>query len=902
MRVLVLATLLGALSAQLPAQQPNSVDFKKDIQPLFDKNCIGCHKGASAPSGLHLDSAEGVMTGGNNGKVIIPGNAKDSPLVGRVAERSMPPDAPLTNEQIAIITAWVDQGAKSDFNPNAVTQKQPVISNYTATRQGAIISEYCITCHNQNLKNGGLALDALDPAHVEKHPETWELVVRKIRSGMMPAPQATKKPTPAVREELASLLEKELDRTVIATLPPPGLHRMNRVEYANAIHDLLAVDIDPAKYLPSDDSTRGFDNVAAALSLSPALLEGYTAAAGKISRMVMGDVSAATQTPYRVPEDTSQDYHIEGMPFGTRGGILVKHVFPADGEYALQVTPISKGNMGNTNPFGEIRNEKLEFLVDGERIKIFNWDTDRQRGDGTFNVKFQAKAGEHTVVVTFIATNYAPGNDLDEHFLRSTIETGGLPGFQFFPHVGKIRLDGPFNPTGAGDTEARRKIFVCKPAAAAQETTCAKQIVTALARKAYRRPITNQDTEVLLSFYQQGRNEGGDFDHGVEMALRRVLADPEFVFRKEMEPANVKPGQKYRISDLELASRLSFFLWSSIPDDELLNLAAQNKLHDSTVLEQQVKRMLADSRSNQLVSNFAGQWLNIRGLAAQEPVTALFPDFDDNLRQAMRTEIEMFVSSIMHEDRSVLDLINGNYTYVNERLAKHYGIPNVYGSYFRRVNLPADLDMRRGLLGKGTIMTVSSQPGRTSPVQRGKTVMQIFLGVSPPDPPPNVIVKLVSTGGDSRGASTPTMREQMQMHRENEPCHSCHQIMDPIGFALENFDAVGSWRTEDAGKPVDAAGQLVDGTKINGLKDLRDALARYSPQFVRVMTEKLVIYALGRGTEHYDMPLVRSIVRDAAKSDYKFSSLVLGVVKSEQFQMNQKLMTSTPENQQRASR
>src|SRR5215471_7197926 len=760
----------------------------------------------------------------------------------------------------------------------------------TAASERALINQYCVVCHSDKLKTGGLTLEKLDLTHGSENAETWEKVVRMLRAGMMPK-AGMPRPNPATLEAAIEWLENELDRNAVTTIPPPGLHRMNRTEYANTVRDLLALEIDPGQFLPSDDSTRGFDNIAGALGLSPALLEGYTAAASKISRLAIGDVTTPSQKVYRVAEDTSQDYHIEGMPFGTRGGMIVKHVFPADGEYALKITPISKGNMGDTNPFGEITGEKLEFLLDGDRLKLFEWDKERLREDGTFNFKFPAKAGTHTVAVTFLATNYAPGNDLDQHFLRSTIETGGLPGFKFFPHIGKIRIDGPENAKGASDTASRKKIFVCRPANATQEAGCAKQIVSTLARRAFRRPVTEQDTETLLSFYQQGRNEGGDFDHGIELALRRVLADPEFVFRKEVEPANAAPGKPYRISDLELASRLSFFLWSSIPDDELINLASQNKLHEPVVLEQQVRRMLADRRSDQLVLNFAGQWLQVRALQTQSPVTSEFPDFDDNLRQAMQKETELFVDSIVHEDHSVRDLLDANYTFVNERLAKHYGIPNVYGSNFRRVTLTPDLDMRRGLLGKGSLLTVSSKPNETSPVQRGKTVMQIFLGVEPP-PPPVVPPALPETATNVHGGRKPTMREKMEMHRKVEPCATCHKIMDPIGFALENFDAVGAWRTTDDGNPINAAGKLVDGSNMNGVKDLREALVRYTPQFVRVVTEKLLIYALGRGTEYYDMPLVRSIVHDAAKNDYHFSSLVLGIVKSTPFQMNEKLQVS----------
>jgi hypothetical protein len=481
---------------------------------------------------------------------------------------------------------------------------------------------------------------------------------------------------------------------------------------------------------------------------------------------------------------------------------------------------------------------------------------------------------------------------LNEHFLRSTIETGGLPGFKFFPHVGKLEILGPFKAAGASDSPSRRRIFACRPVSAAAETACAKEIVDTLARHAFRRPATSGDTEMLMGFYQQGHNDGS-FDTGIERALQRILSDPEFVFRKEAEPVNLAPGKTWRISDLELASRLSFFLWSSIPDDELINLAGQNKLHDPAVIERQVQRMLADSRSDALVTNFTGQWLNLRALQNWAPTPALYPDFDDNLRLAMRKETELFFGSVVHEDRSLIDLLNANYTFVNERLAKHYGIPNIYGSNFRRVDLTPEFDVRRGLLGQASLETISSQPQRTSPVGRGKTILQVFLGVSPPDPPPNVEIDLKATG-DVHGAGQPSMRQQMEMHRKKEPCASCHKIMDPIGFSMENFDAVGKWRTMDGDSPIDASGVLVDGSKLDGVKGMREALLRYSPQFVRVITEKLFIYAVGRGTEHYDMPLIRSIVHEAEPNNYRFSSLVLGVVKSDAFQMNQKLQSSTP--------
>ncbi len=679
---------------------------------------------------------------------------------------------------------------------------------------------------------------------------------------------------------------------------------MNRTEYANVIHDMLALDIDPAKYLPSDDSTRGFDNIAGALSLSPALLEGYTTAAAKISRIAMGDIEAPELATYRVPSDTSQDYHIESLPFGTRGGLVVQHEFPADGDYVFKIFPINRGLMDGNSAFGDMSGEKLELLIDDQRIHLYDWDKELAKGrpvhSGTADVHVPVTAGMHTVGVTFLATQFAPSLDLNEHFLRSTIETGDLPGFKFFPHVGKMEILGPFKAKGAAESESAKKIFVCRPSGPSDEEACAKKIVNVLARHAFRRPITPDDTEALMTFYQQGRNEG-NFNTGVERALQRVLADPEFVLRKEAESPNLATGQTYHISDLELASRLSFFLWSSIPDDQLIDLAARNKLHDPAVLQEQVRRMLADPRSDRLVANFAGQWLSLRALATWSPTVSLFPDFDDNLRVAMREETELFVGSIVHEDRSLLDLLDGNYTFVNERLAKHYGIPNVYGSDFRRVELAPEFDMRRGLLGKASLQTVSSQPQRTSPTVRGKDIMQIFLGVSPPDPPPNVPA-LKDQGTAVHGGAKPTMRQQMEMHRKNAPCSTCHKIMDPIGLAMENFDAIGHWRTTDNGSPINPIGYLVDGSRLDGVKGVRESLRRYSPQFIRMLTEKLFIYAMGRGTQYYDMPLIRSIVRSAESNDYRFSSLISGIVKSEPFQANQKEQITSIAQPDRASR
>jgi hypothetical protein len=922
--LVLVVTVIGA-SFNLAAQQP-SIDFNKNVQPILDSNCTVCHKGTSAPAGLHLDTAAGVMKGGESGGVIVPGNAKDSLLVQRISDTTgnqMPPSGPLSKDQIKIITDWVDQGAKADIGPvqaaapaaPPIPPPPPATTITSASVERSYFQAYCFTCHSGPDAPMGMQIDKLDTANVEKNAEKWEKVVLKLRAGMMP-PSGLRRPDAKTYDAIIVYLETELDKHRITELPPPGIHRMNRTEYANAIHDLLNLDIDPSKYLPTDDSTRGFDNVAGALSFSPALLEGYATAAEKISHLAMGDTNEATSKICRVPEDSSQDYHIDGMPFATRGGLICSYEFPADGDYVFKIYPINQGLMDNDRAFGEIRGEKLELLVDGERVKLYDWDKEVGSGapvhGGTADIHFQVTAGPHKVVVTFLATDLAPSSDLNQHFKRSTIETGGLPGFKFWPHVGKLDILGPTKTVVATDSVSRDKIFVCKPAVAAasgsttQDAACARQIVNTLARHAFRRPVTAQDTETLMSFYQQGYAAGQGnvkFDTGIEMALERILADPEFVFRREAEPANLAPGKTYRISDLELASRLSFFLWSSIPDDQLITLASQNKLHEPAVLEQQVKRMLADPRSDQLVVNFAGQWLNLRAMQAVFPIPGIFPDWDDNLRAAMRKETELFVGSVVHEDRSVMDLLDGNFTYLNERLAKHYGIPGVYGSNFRRVELTPEFDYRRGLLGKGAIETVSAYPNRTTPTVRGKDMMLFFLGIGPPDPPPNLIINIPAFDATATHAAKPTMREQIEMHRKNEPCATCHKIMDPIGLALENFDAIGKWRVTDDGAPIDPSGMLVDGTKINGVTGLRDALIRNKAQFVRVIAEKLMIYGVGRGTEYFDMPEIRSIVHDAEKNNYKFSSLVLGVVKSDQFQMNQKLMTgAAPGNQQRAAR
>jgi hypothetical protein len=790
-------------------------------------------------------------------------------------------------KRILVCVCGIACAAGSVLGQVAPAPSSPNLGAPKLEAQRAVLDQYCVSCHNQKLKTAGLMLDKLDLGHVGEQAEAWEKVVRKLRAGMMP-PLGLPRPSEANYQALTVALEDELDRAAAAkpNLVAPGLHRVNRTEYTNSIRALLGLDIDAAAFLPADDSSYGFDNVASGLGVSPALVDGYVTAAIKVSRLALGHELTPGQKRYMVGDDYSQESHIDGLPFGTRGGMLVKHYFPADGEYILSWGPVRR----NTGALygGERKGEQLEVLLDGERIKLYNLDTDipNTTSQEKNELRLKVAAGTHAIGLAFLATTYVPHSDVNRHFQRSVIDDSNIEGFTFYPQASWILISGPFGGTRPSDTPSRRKVLVCKPANNAEELPCAKKILSGLARQAFRRPATEGDLETMLSIYQKGRNTG-DFENGIERGLQFILSHPEFVFRGESDPANIKPGQAYRLTDLELASRLSFFLWSSVPDEELVTLAAQGKLKDPAILERQVKRMLNDPRSHELVKNFTGQWLQLRSLPTSAPVTESFPDFDDNLRQAFRTETEMFFESILREDRSIVDLLNANYTFVNERLARHYGIPNVYGSQFRRVTLDGALDVRRGLLGKGSIELVTSVADRTSPVQRGKWVLMNILGVIPPDPPPNV-PPLKEAADGSAAPLEQTMRERMEQHRQNPVCASCHKMMDPIGFSLENFDAVGKWRTTQFGRPLNGSGQLTDGSKLDGPVSLRQALVRYSPQFVRTLTEKLLTYALGRGVEYQDMPLVRSIVRDAARSDYRFAPLVMGIVKSAPFQMNMK--------------
>ena len=798
---------------------------------------------------------------------------------------------------VFIASAWAQMRPQAATAIGQASAQASASSAEDATQHAAVIKQYCSGCHNTRANTSatasGVVFDSVDLHAVPQNSALWEKVIRKLRAGAMPPPGAPH-PDAAALGGLLSWLEGRLDQA--AATPNPGrpvLHRLNRTEYRNAVKDLLSLDIgDVSSLLPPDDSAYGFDTIADFLGVSQVLLERYLSAAGQISALAVGDVDVVPGSEtYAARQDLSQDKHLEGMPFGTVGGISASHVFPVDGDYVLQAT-LYRTNVDQTR--GLEHEHQLEMAVDGERVFLqtiggtppgnpgSNDEAATGRGrllsrsdaiDAALQVRVRVKAGPRLITAAFLQRSAGDARKLQPY--RSSFDTYDSTGV---PHIETLVIKGPFTVEGSGETPSRARVFTCRPATPAQEEPCARQILAALVRRAYRQPAAPADVDRAMGFYRTGR-KGGTFESGIQLALQRILASPKFVLRVERDPDGLPEGAAYRISDVELASRLSFFLWSSIPDDELLNLAAQQKLRDPAVLERQVRRMLGDDRARSLVDNFAGQWLQLRNLQRVTPDNDLFPDFDDNLRQSFRREVELLFAAIMREDRSVLELLTADYTFVDERLARHYNIPNVYGSQFRRVPVPDDT--RKGLLGKGAMLLVTSNADRTSPVVRGKWILDNLMGMPPPSPPANV-PPLAPTADDGRPRS---MREQMVGHRASPVCASCHKLMDPIGFALENFDAVGRWRTQDAGAPVDASAELLDGTHVNGAVELRQALLKRPDVFVGTMTEKMLTYAINRGVEAPDMPTVRAIVRDMAQKDYRFSSLVLGVVKSPGFQM-----------------
>ena len=794
----------------------------------------------------------------------------------------------------------------ADHTPIASAQTPEPVAPASAASVREALDGFCVRCHNDRLRTAGLALDTHDLAHVGADAETWERVIVKLRARTMP-PAGSPRPAETTYRAVASWLETEIDTLALAS---PGLgrgetfHRLNRAEYHAAVRDLLAVDVDVAELLPADDTyEHGFDNNGDVLSISPDLVSRYLSAARKISHLAVGipPVSPAVAT-YRVhPGLVQDDRQDDGLSFGSRGGIAIRHYFPVDGEYTVKVRlhrNFSDYILGFSAP------QELDVRVDGALVKRFKvgdadakgqmaplsfsgniagapeWEYYMNTGDAGLEVRFPARAGQRTVGVSFVRRlsetegvlqprNRGYGRFVDERYDENAA-------------VEQVAIGGPYAVEGPGDTPSRREIFVCRPEAATtadEEAACAGRILAKLARRAYRRPVAGGDVEALLDFFRTGRRDGG-FDDGIQFALERMLVDPEFLFRIERDPTDLAPATPYRLDDLDLASRLSFFLWSSIPDEELLEAAADGRLGDPAELERQTRRLLADARSTALVDNFASQWLRLRNLESQERESADYPEFDENLREAFRRETELFVESNIREDRSLLELLSANYTFVNERLARHYGIPGVYGDRFRRVTLDPD-HPRGGLLGHGGLLMVTSYPNRTSPVVRGKWLLETILGAPPPEPPANV-PGLPDRG---EGGEPASVRDRLERHRANPACASCHAPMDPLGFALENFDAIGSWRAaSEAGLPIDASATMPSGVDFEGPAGLRRVLLSRGEDFARAVTEKLLAYALGRGLEYTDRPAVRQILRDAAAEDYRWSSIVLGIVKSTPFQ------------------
>jgi mono/diheme cytochrome c family protein len=785
-------------------------------------------------------------------------------------------------KHLIIVLATGLAGAALAGQPGVAPAPTPVPAPGAET--AAVVNQYCVTCHNERLNTANFAIDKLNPEKVQLNPAAWEKVVRKLRTGSMPPP-GSPRPVPEVYNATASWLEAELDRTAQPNPGRPALRRLNRAEYGNAIRDLLDLPVDVESLLLPDDAAFGFDNIGDLLDVSPSLLERYLTAADRVSALAVGDTStpAGAQT-FSARGDQSQNIEREGMPLGTVGGLLAHYTFPLSGEYEFRVHLLRnnlEGIRGLEHP------HQLEISVDGERLLLQTVGGDAEIGrpgatitdksdvtDARLRVRVPIQAGPRDVIATFVRKIGESTTRL-RPFDRSNADTYESIGR---PHVESLTIIGPFQPTGTGDTPSRRRIFVCKPDNKNQEEPCARKILSALAQRAYRRPVTAADLDLLLPFYKEGRQKG-TFDSGIQLALRRLLASPTFVFRAEADPQS---RDATRISDIELASRLSFFLWSSIPDDTLLDLASRNRLHEPAVLEAQLRRMLADPRADAMAENFAGQWLHLRNLDGINPNTDEFPDFDNDLRLAFQKEAELFFSSIVRDDRNVMDFLTADYTFVNERLARHYGIPQVYGSRFRRVTLGPEFDMRRGLLGKGGVLMSTSRADRTSPVLRGKWILENLIGLTPPPPPPNVPPLDTKPGAKPR-----TIRERMAAHRA-PGCVSCHQLIDPPGFALEGFDAVGAWRTQEAGAPIDASSRLVDGRAVNGVAELRAALAARPESFVQTLTEKLMTYALGRGLQYYDMPVIRAIVRDSKAKNYSSTSVLLGITQSVPFQMRVK--------------
>ena len=794
--------------------------------------------------------------------------------------------------------------ASASTAPKPPAAKPAPIASHTpaapAIDYNATVKRYCVTCHNDTRRTGGLSLVNFDVAKAAQNAEVAERVIRKLQAGFMPPPGAAR-PDAQTTGSMVAALERHIDAAAAAK-PNPGVRtfqRLNRPEYARSIHDLLALDVDAGNWLPLDTKSANFDNIADAQALSPTLLEAYLNAASAISRMAVGDRSAPTiDTTYSAAGYVSQHPwdHVDGAPYGTRGGVVVNHVFPADAEYVFEVD-LTSGD--------HARYEDIDVSIDGERVALIEYETGPAGGaDGRGAVPMRSepvlvKAGEHKVAAAFVRRQEGPYEDLIRPHDWSYAGGGsGGPGITTLPHVKDFIVKGPFHPTGISETASRQKIFSCRPTVSAEERPCARQIIARIGAEAYRRPLTQSEIDRLMPFFEKGAaapttsdgrsakasaERSGGFEAGVREALEAILASPHFIFRLEKEPDSVRPGSSYRIADVDLASRLSYFLWGTPPDQELLTIATQNKLSAPGMLEKQARRMLADSRADALGTRFAAQWLRLQDVDKVHPDPNFYPNFDDNLADMMRRETTLFFNNLVREDRSVLDLFQADYTFVNERLARHYGIPGVAGDHFRRVQYPDET--RRGLLGQGSVLVQTSLANRTSPVLRGKWVMEVLMGTPPPPPPPDV--PPLDDTGEAKDGRMLTTRERMEMHRKNPTCNSCHRFMDPIGLALDNFDVTAKWRVRENGQPLDTRGDFYDGTPVTTPGELTRALMKRPVPLVRTFTENLFAYALGRRAEYFDQPAIRAIAKTAASNDYKMSSFILGVIKSDAFLMKQ---------------
>jgi cytochrome c551/c552 len=763
-----------------------------------------------------------------------------------------------------------------------VRRAQPAPGAAPAADHNAVVRRYCVTCHNDTRKTGGLTLSAFDVARAADNAEVAEKMIRKLQAGMMPPPGSSR-PDPAPHASLVAALETTVDAAA-AGKPNPGtrpFQRLNRPEYSRAIRDLLALDVDAGSWLPLDTKSANFDNIADAQSLSPTLLEAYLNAAAAISRLAIGDRQATTvDATYTAPGYVSQHPwdHVEGAPYGTRGGMVVNHVFPADAEYVFEIDLTSGSNA---------RYEDIDISIDGERVALIEYETGPAGGaDGRGAVPMRTepvlvKAGQHRVAAAFVRRVEGPYEDLIRPHDWSFAGGGsGGPGITTLPHLRDFIVKGPYKITGISETASRQKIFSCRPTTSAEERPCARQIMSRIGGEAYRRPLTPGEIDRLMPFYENSAKGSAAFENGIRTALEAILASPYFIFRLEKAPETNAP-QTYRVGDVELASRLSFFLWGTPPDQELLTLAEQGKLAAPGALEGQARRMLADRRSDALGARFAAQWLRLQDVEKVHPDPNFYPNFDDNIAAAMRRETELFFNDLVRADRSALDLYRADYTFVNERLARHYGIPGIAGDEFRRVQYPDDT--RRGLLGQGSILVQTSLANRTSPVLRGKWVMEVLMGTPPPPPPPDV--PPLEDTAEAKDGRMLTTRERMEMHRANPTCNACHRFMDPIGLALDHFDVTGKWRARENGMPLDTRGDFYDGTPVTTPAELTRALMKRPVPLLRTLTENLSAYALGRRTEYFDQPAIRSIVKAAEANEYKMSSFILGVIKSDGFQM-----------------